>query len=41
MFELNPNTDKVGRRTKRIIHIAASIWEKTLKKKVQLAINFA
>ena len=32
IFELNPSTDKVGRRTKRIIHIAASIREKTFKK---------
>ena len=43
IFELNPYTTKVGRRTKRTIHIAASICEKTMKKhheeKVQLAIN--
>ena len=46
IFELNPCSDKVGRRTKRIINIAASFREKTIKKsrnamkeKVQLAIN--
>ena len=43
IFEINPYTTKVGRWTKRTIHIAASICEKTMKKrheeKVQLAIN--
>ena len=33
MFELNPYTDKVARRTKPIIHIAASILEKTMEKR--------
>ena len=32
-FELNPYTVKVGRRTKRIIHIAAGIREKTIRKR--------
>ena len=32
IFELDPFTDKVGRWTKRIIHINASIREKTIKK---------
>ena len=43
IFELNPYTDKVGRRTKHIIHTAASIRGKTITKrheeKSQLAIN--
>ena len=33
IFELNPYTDKVGRRTKHIIHTAASIREKTITKR--------
>ena len=33
MFELNVYTDKVGRRTKLIIHIAVNIREKTIKKR--------
>ena len=31
-FELNFYTDEIGRRAKRIIHIAASIWENTINK---------
>ena len=33
IFELNPYTDKVGRRTKHIIHTAASIRGKTITKR--------
>ena len=33
IFELNPYTDKVGRRTKHIIHNAASIRGKTITKR--------
>ena len=33
IFELNPYTDKVGRRKKHIIHTAASIREKTITKR--------
>ena len=32
IFELNPYTNKAGRRTKRIVHIASSNLEKTIKK---------
>ena len=33
IFELNPYTDKVGRRTKHIIDTAASIRGKTITKR--------
>ena len=33
IFVLNPYTDKVGRRTKHIIHTAASIRGKTITKR--------
>ena len=33
IFELNPYADKVGRRTKHIIHTAASIRGKTITKR--------
>ena len=43
LFELNLYSDKVGRRTKRNIHVVASNWQKlsriTKKKNVQLAVN--